>query len=46
MACRMSDFGSKPDSASVVDVHWFNTVEFVDKLNDSSLIPETHSMLA
>jgi len=38
----MSDFGSKPDNASVVDVHWFNTVEFVDKLNVRSLTPETH----
>jgi len=44
-ACRMSDFGSKPDSASVVDVHWFNTVEFVDKLNVRSLTPESHNIL-
>jgi len=41
----MSDLGSSPDNASVVDVHWFNTVEFVDKLNVSSLTPGRHNML-
>jgi len=43
-ACRMSDLGSKPESARVVDVHWFNTVEFVDKLNVRSLTPERHKV--